>query len=81
MAKRLLIVRDPESPLLKHINLDKNDYEIVLIQDGVHSEELRAKNAKTLDVDAKARKVVSENVVTYDEIVEKIFEADKAFCI
>ncbi len=81
MAKRLLIVRDPESPLLRHINLDKNDYEIVLIQNAVNSEELRAKNAKTLDVDANARKVVSESATTYDEIIEKIFEADKAICI
>jgi len=82
MSKRLLIIRDPGSRLLDYLNLDRDDQEIVLIQNAVYSERLRQKNASLLEEDVKARNIDTDGkTVDYDKLVDAIFSAQRVICV
>lgn len=80
MPRRLLIIRNPDSPLLDYLDLDRADQEIFLLQNAVYSEKL--KNAKILDKDARARKMESSGkLADYGDIVDAIFASDATFVL
>lgn len=83
MPKSLFIVRNPDSPLLKYIDIKRENNETLLIQNAVYSEELRKTGkVKILKEDAALRKIKAENqVVDYDEMLDMIFSNDKVVCI
>ncbi len=82
MSKRLLIIRNPDSPLLDYLELDRADQEIFLMQNAVYSEKLRGKKVKLLDEDARSRKMeASAKLADYGDIVDAIFTADKVFVL
>lgn len=77
MPKRLLIIRNPDSPLLDYLDLNKADQEILLLQNAVYSENLKGKNTKILEEDARARKMeASGKLADYGDIVDAIFASD-----
>lgn len=80
---RLLIVRDPRSPLLERLDLDAKNLNIVLVQNGVYSEQLRAKGARSLDVDLRARKLDATDAerVGYDELLDAVFQSDNVLVV
>lgn len=79
---RLLIIKNPDSPLLKYMDMERADQKIALIQNGVYSEELRAQNALILEDDARARKTGAPGgTIDYGMLLDAIFEADRAICI
>ncbi|MBI3581780.1 MAG: hypothetical protein HY098_06860 [Nitrospinae bacterium] len=80
---RLLIVRNAHSPVLDYADLDAPNVEIVLVQNGVYSERLRAKNALSLQVDAKARKLdlPPDKLTDFDGLLEAIFLADNVLVV
>lgn len=75
---RLLIVRNPDSPLLPHL-LGAEGQKVVLIQSAVYDENLRQKGT-ALDTDALARGI-NAPAITASELVDEIFKAEKVFCI
>ncbi len=79
----LLIVRDARSPVLDYADLDSSNVEIVLIQNGVYSEQLRAKNALSLQGDAKARKLAlpPDKLTDFDGLLDAIFRADNVLVV
>jgi len=77
---RLLIIRNPQSPLLHQLDLDRKDQKIVLVQNGVYAEELRNKGAAVLDEDARARKMESANTVNYGQLLDAVLAADRTIC-
>jgi len=82
MPRRLLIIRNPDSPLLDYLDLDRADQEIFLMQNAVYSEKLKSKNAKILDEDARAGKMeTSGKLADYGDIVDAIFAADSVFVL
>ena len=83
MSKSLFIIRNPNSPLLKYIDMEKDNHETILIHNAVYSEELRKINkVKILKEDAELRKIKEGNqVIDYDEMLDIIFSADKVVCI
>ena len=81
MSKRLLIVRNRNSNLLRQIDLDRAEQKIVLIQDGVYSEELREKGALLLKQDADARKIETDKVIDFDALLDEIIDAEKVISI
>jgi hypothetical protein len=82
MQKRLLIIRNPDSPLLDYLDLKRENQEIFLIQNAVFSEKLREGNAKTLDDDARARKIEADaKSVDYDAMLDAIFSNDIVICV
>lgn len=78
---RLLIIRNADAPLLARLDLDRKDLRIVLIQNAVYSEALRAKNAQLLEDDARARKMESANTISYDQLLDAVMSAEKVMCI
>ena len=79
---RLLIIRNPESPLLDYIDLKRENQEIFLIQNAVFSEKLREGNVKILDDDTRARKIeAGGKTVDYDALLDSIFANDVVICV
>jgi hypothetical protein len=80
---RLLIVRNPQSPLLEYFDTGAENIKVVLVQNGVYSDELRSKGALSLDSDARARKldVASDKRVNYDELLDAVFQADNVLVV
>lgn len=82
MKKRLLIVRNPDSPLLEYLNLEGKEQEIILVQNGVFSSKLREKGANILENDAKARKIgYNTNWVNYEKMLDSILSAEQIILI
>lgn len=83
MTKSLFIIRNPDSPLLKYIDIKKENHEVMLIHNAVYSEELRKTNkVKILKEDAELRKIDAENqAIGYDEMLKMIFSNDKVVCV
>lgn len=82
MSRSLFIIRNPDSPLLKYINFEKENYMVVLIQNAVYSDELRKKKVKILKEDAELSKINAGNqVIDYNELLNLIFSNDKVVCI
>lgn len=83
MPKSLFIVRNPDSPLLKYIDIKGENNETLLIQNAVYSEDLRkTEKVKVLKEDAEQRNINVENqVIDYDEMLEMIFSNDKVICL
>lgn len=80
--RRLLIIRNPDSPLLDYLDLDRADQEIFLMQNAVYSKKLRGKKVKLLDEDARARKMEANGkLADYGNIVDAIFAADGVFVL
>jgi hypothetical protein len=79
---RLLIVKNPDSPLLKYLDAARDGQKVALIQNGVYSEKLRAQNALVLEPDARARAMAStDGLIDYGQLLDAIFEADRVLCI
>ena len=80
---RLLIIRNPESQLLSHMDLDAKNLKIILVQNAVYSEALRGKNALSLENDLKAAKIdlPDDKKINYDKMLDSIFEAENVLCI
>lgn len=79
---RLLIVKNPDSPLLKYVDATRDGQKIALIQNGVYSEKLRAQNALVLETDARARGMApTDRQIDYGQLLDVILEADRVLCI
>ncbi len=82
MKKRLLLVRNPDSPALEYIDTNREKQEIVLLQNGVFSSNLMEKGAKLLENDVKARKIEeNENLINYDELLDLIVWSNQIITI
>ncbi len=82
MQKRLLIIRNPDSPLLDYLDLKRENQEIFLIQNAVFSKKLREGNVKILGDDASARKIeTGGKTVDYDAMLDAIFSNDLVICV
>ena len=82
MQKRLLIIRNPDSPLLDYLDLKREGQEIFLIQNAVFSEKLREGDVKILEDDARARKIeTGGKAVDYDAMLDSIFSNDLVICV
>jgi len=82
MKKRLLLVRNPDAPALEYIDTNRENQEIVLLQNGVFSSNLRGNGAKLLENDVKARKLEeNENLINYDELLDLILWSDQIITI
>tara|TARA_Y100000031_G_C8047133_1_gene304442 strand:- start:67 stop:318 length:252 start_codon:yes stop_codon:yes gene_type:complete len=79
MKKSFFIIRNPDSSMLKYIDLEKENHTAILIHNAVYSEELRKINkVKILKEDAELRKINGENqIVDYSGMLEMIFSVDK----
>lgn len=80
---RLLIVRNPQSPLLEYLDTGAENIKVVLVQNGVYSDELRSNGALSLDNDVRARKldVANDNRINYDELLDAVFQADNVLVV
>ena len=82
MKKRLLIIRNPDSPLLDYLDLSRENQEIFLAQNSVFSEKLREGDVKLLTYDARAAKIDAPGkLADYDTMLDAIFTADLVICI
>jgi sulfur transfer complex TusBCD TusB component (DsrH family) len=82
MKKRLLLVRNPDAPTLEYIDTNRKNQEIVLLQNGVFSSNLKEKGAKLLENDVKARKLKENgNLINYDELLDLILWSDQIITI
>ncbi|MFQ5432438.1 MAG: hypothetical protein ACE5EN_08035 [Nitrospinota bacterium] len=82
MQKRLLIIRNPESPLLDYLDLRRENQEIFLIQNALYSGKLREGDVKMLDEDARARKIeAGGKSADYDALLDAVFTNDLVICI
>ena len=82
MQKRLLIIRNPDSPLLDYLDLKRENQEIFLIQNAVFSKKLREGNVKILADEASARKIeAGEKSADYDAMLDSIFSNDLVICV
>jgi hypothetical protein len=82
MKKRTLIIRNPDSPLLGYLDLNRENQEIFLVQNAVFSEELRKGKVTLLDEDARARKIDAPGkLADYNAMLDAIFDADLVLCV
>jgi len=82
MKKRLLLVRNPSAPALEYIDTNRENQEIVLLQNGVFSSNLKEKSAKLLEDDVKARKLEENgNLINYDELLDLVLWSDQIITI
>ena len=82
MKKRLLIIRNPDSPLLGYLDLSRKNQEIFLTQNAVFSEKLREGDVKLLADDARAAKIdVPGKLADYETMLDAVFTADLVICI
>jgi len=82
MKKRILLVRNPDSPTLEYFDTNREHQEIVLLQNGVFSSNLRENGAKLLENDVKARKLEeNESLINYDELLDLIIWSDQIITI
>jgi len=82
MKKRLLLVRNSDSPALEYIDTNRENQEIVLLQNGVFLSNLKEKGAKSLENDIKARKLEENgNLINYDELLDLILWSDQIITI
>ena len=79
---RLLIIKNPDSPLLDYLDLKRENQEIFLIQNAVFSKELREGNVKILGGDASARKVdAGAKSADYDAMLDAVLANDVVICV
>ena len=79
---RLLIIRNPDSPLLDYLDLKRENQELFLIQNALFSEKLREGNVKMLDEDARTRKIeAGAKSADYDALLDSIFSNDLVICV
>ena len=82
MKKRLLLVRNSDSPTLEYIDTNRDHQEIVLLQNGVFLSNLKENSAKLLENDVKARKIEgNESLISYDELLDLILWSDQIITI
>ena len=82
MKKRLLIIRNPDSPLLGYLDLSRKNQEIFLTQNAVFSEKLREGDVKLLADDARAAKIDAPGkLADYETMLDAVFTADLVICI
>ncbi len=82
MKKRMLIIRNPDSPLLDYLDFSRENQEIFLAQNAVFSEKLREGNVKLLKDDARAAKIDTPGkLADYDTMLDAVFTADLVICI
>lgn len=89
MKTRTLIIRNPDSPLLDYLDLERENQNVFLIQNAVFSKKLRQGDVKLLDEDARARKIeaggsLGEQQITtvdYDTMLDAIFSNDLVICV
>lgn len=83
MTKSLFIIRNPDSPLLRYIDIEKENYEAILIQNAVCSEELRKiGKIKILKEDAELHNITENSrLINYNEVLNLIFPSDKIVCV
>ena len=78
----MLIIRNPDSPLLDYLDLSRKNQEIFLTQNSVFSEDLRKGDIKLLKDDARAAKIDAPGkLADYDTMLDSVFTADLVICI